>query len=87
MTQLGVVKNGQLLYVKEPEGYIDPDVHLKYVEEEMDLDNVPVGEGHVLLKTLYLGCDPYLRYRMRDPSIEMFCPPIQLGDPYVPQAP
>lgn len=77
------MKNGTVYYVQEPENHIEPDVHVKYVEEEIDLDNIPLNGG-VLLKTLYLSSDPYLRYRMRDPTIEMFCPPMLLGDPYVP---
>lgn len=76
------VKNGTVLYVAHPDKHIDPNVHLKYVEREIDLENVPLNGG-VLLKTLYVSSDPYVRYRMRDPSIETFCPPIHLGDPYV----
>ena len=76
------VKNGTVLYVAEPDKHIDPAVHLKYVDNEIDLDNVPLNGG-VLLKSLYLSSDPYVRYRMRDPKIAQFCPPIMLGDPYV----
>lgn len=73
------VKNGAVYYVKQPEDHIVPGEHLKYVEEEIDLDNVPLNGG-VLLQTLYLSADPYLIYRMRDPSIDMFCPPMLIGD-------
>lgn len=76
------VKNGTVIYAAHPAKQIDADVHIKYIEGEIDLDNVPLNGG-VLLKTLYLSSDPYMRYRMRDPSVEMFCPPMHLGNPYV----
>ena len=72
-------KNTAVIYAAEPTGRIDPDVHLKVVEQEIDLDNVPLNGG-VLLKTIALSSDPYMRYRMRDPKIEMFVPAMRLGD-------
>lgn len=74
------VKNGSVVYAAHPEGDIEPDVHLKYVESEIDLESVPLNGG-VLLKTIALSSDPYLRYRMRDPSIPHFVPPFDLGQP------
>ena len=76
------VKNGSVIYVAHPEGHIEPDVHLKYVEGEINLQNVPLNGG-VLLKTIALSGDPYLRYRMRDPSIPDFMPAFDLGKPSV----
>ena len=73
------IKNTALIYVSEPDGFIQPGVHLKVVEKEIDLANVPLNGG-VLLKTLVLGSDPYLRYRMRDPKVESFCPPLIPGE-------
>lgn len=75
-----MVRNRSLRYVSRPEKSIEPAVHFKLVDDEIDLDNVPLNDG-VLLKTLYVSSDPYIRYRMRDPDVSMFCPPIQLGDP------
>ncbi|EKM57160.1 uncharacterized protein PHACADRAFT_208298 [Phanerochaete carnosa HHB-10118-sp] len=75
-----MVKNGALIYVAHPEKNIDPAVHTRYVEGEIDLDKIPLNGG-VLLKTLYLSSDPYIRYRMREPHLSSFVPPIQLGDP------
>ena len=76
------VKNGTVIYAAEPDKHIDPEVHTKYVENEIDLDNVPLNGG-VLIKTLYLSSDPYMRYRFREPDVPEFCPPILIGDPYV----
>ena len=77
-----MVKNGTVIYAAQPTGLIVPDETVKYIEEEIDLENIPLNGG-VLIKTLALSSDPYLRYRMRDPSIPMFCPPLILGKPYV----
>ena len=32
-----------------------------------------------VIKTLALSADPYMRYRMRDASIPMFCPALKPG--------
>lgn len=47
----------------------------KFIEEEMP---VP-AEGELLLKTLYVSVDPYLRGRMRD--TKSYVPPFELGKP------
>ncbi|KAJ3522116.1 hypothetical protein NM688_g8923 [Phlebia brevispora] len=60
--------------------HMTPDVNIKYVEQTIDLDNVPL-DGGVLVKTLAMSVDPYLIYRMRDPNIPMFCPPMTVGEP------
>ena len=78
-----MVKNGRVIYVSEPETHIEPDVHVKYVEEDIDLDAVELQKGDVLLRSIYLSSDPYMRYRMRDPQIQMFCPPLYQGSMYV----
>ena len=77
-----VVKNGTVYYVQQPTDKIEPGVTVKYVEEEIDLDNVPLNGG-VLLKTIALSSDPYMRYRMRDPEDPhaVFCPVLKLGKP------
>ena len=73
------IKNSVVVHAAIPTGKIDPNVHFKYTEHEIDIDNVPL-HGGVLLKTIALSSDPYMRYRMRDPSISMFCPPLNIGD-------
>lgn len=37
---------------------------------------VPAGSGGVLVKNLYLSCDPYLRGRMRE-NYNSYIPPFQ----------
>ena len=42
-------------------------------------DTVPApGEGEMLLRTVYLSLDPYMRGRMND--VKSYVPPVQLGD-------
>lgn len=61
-------------------GLIQEDVHVKLVDRPIDLDSEPVNGG-VLLKTIALSSDPYMRYRFREKDEPMFCPPILLDDP------
>ena len=77
---MAVVKNGTVYYVQHPTGKIEPGVTVKYVEEEIDLENAPLNGG-VLVKVIARSADPYMRYRMRDPSLPAFVPPIILNDP------
>ncbi|EPS99452.1 hypothetical protein FOMPIDRAFT_1124261, partial [Fomitopsis schrenkii] len=49
--------------------------------QTIDLDTVPLNGGF-LIKTLVLSIDPYLRGKMRDPSVKSYSPPYTLGQPY-----
>ena len=79
-----VVKNGTVLYIAPTNGssHMTPDVNIKYVEQTIDLDNVPLNGG-TLVKTLALSVDPYLIYRMRDADVDpdKFVPPFVLNEP------
>ena len=77
-----MVKNGTVLYVQEPTGLIEPGVTVKYVEQEIDLDNAPL-DGGVLVKVIAMSSDPYMRYRMRLPENKhaSFVPHLTLGYP------
>jgi NADPH-dependent curcumin reductase CurA len=65
-------QNRRIVLVSRPQG--------APTAENFRLESVPlpeVGEGQVLLRTLYLSLDPYMRGRMSDaPS---YVPPVQLG--------
>lgn len=69
------VKNRTVYYVQQSSGFIEPHVTVTYVEEEIDLDNVPL-DGSILVKVLALSSDPYMRYRMRSEgdTRNVFCP-------------
>ncbi|WP_033542251.1 NADP-dependent oxidoreductase [Planococcus sp. CAU13] len=59
--------------VNRPEG-VPADDDFAFIEKEM----VPLGEGEVLVKTLYLSVDPYMRGRMRD--VKSYVAPYKLNE-------
>ncbi|KAK0231950.1 hypothetical protein EDD85DRAFT_849396 [Armillaria nabsnona] len=62
-------------------GYPEPGKTTVYdTTQTIDLENVPLNGG-ILIKTLVLSVDPYLRGKMRDPSIESYSPPFHIGQP------
>ena len=77
---MSIVRNKALIYTAHPTGHVVPGVHTRLVDGKIDLDNEPL-DGAVLVKALVISSDPYMRYRMRDPSIPMFCPPAPIGFP------
>ncbi|KAK7680402.1 hypothetical protein QCA50_016642 [Cerrena zonata] len=76
-----VVTNGRVVYVEHPVGseLYQPEKHSKYVEEQIDTDTVPLNGG-VLIKVLAISSDPYMRHRMRDDDLPLFCPPLIKGE-------
>jgi len=66
--------NKAIILVNRPVGKPTVD-NFKFVEEE----NPVPGEGQVLLKTLYVSVDPYLRGRMSD--TKSYVPPFNLNEP------
>jgi NADPH-dependent curcumin reductase CurA len=67
------MKNRRIVLAARPNGEpADTDFRL----EEMDIPSP--GDGQVLLRTLYLSLDPYMRGRMNaGPS---YAPPVQIGE-------
>ncbi|GBE89550.1 Zinc-type alcohol dehydrogenase-like protein [Sparassis crispa] len=75
------VTNGRLLFTEIPTGYPEPGKTTIYdTLQTIDLENVPLNGG-VLIKTLVLSSDPYLRGRMRDAKIKTYSVAFQLGEP------
>ncbi|KZT03633.1 NAD(P)-binding protein [Laetiporus sulphureus 93-53] len=75
------VRNGRVLFNEIPTGYPDPSRTTVYDQSQtIDLDNEPL-EGGFLVKILVLSIDPYMRGRMRDPSIESYSPAYPTGQP------
>ncbi|KAF4616129.1 hypothetical protein D9613_011261 [Agrocybe pediades] len=74
------VTNGRVLFKSIPEGYPVPGENIVYdTSEKIDLDNVPLNGG-ILLKTLEVSVDPYMRGRMRDASIESYVDAFELNE-------
>ncbi|GBE89547.1 Zinc-type alcohol dehydrogenase-like protein [Sparassis crispa] len=75
------VTNGRLLFNEVPTGYPEPGKTTVYDPlQTIDLENVPLNGG-VLIKTLVLSIDPYLRGRMRDVKVTTYYNEFQLGKP------
>ncbi|KAF8321734.1 alcohol dehydrogenase [Clavulina sp. PMI_390] len=74
------IPNPHILYAKLPEALPVPGEHLIYEAdaETIDLENAPLNGG-ILAKLLYLSVDPYMRGRMRDPSIPSYSAPFDVG--------
>lgn len=53
---------------------------VRWTTQTIDLDNVKL-DGGILVKTLYLSLDPYMRGKCRDPSIKSYSAPYKLGEP------
>ncbi len=68
-----MAKKQQFTLVERPVGMPD-ETHLKLEEKDMP----SAGEGEVLLKSLYLSLDPYMRGRMNDSA--SYATPVALGD-------
>lgn len=75
-----MVSNKTLLLKKVPTGLPVKGEHL--VVESKDFDETP-SPGGVSVSTLYSSYDPYLRGRMRNPSIKSYSEPIRVGEPIV----
>ena len=65
--------NRQILLDRRPSGYPTDD-DFRIVETPLP---VP-GEGEVLVRTVYLSVDPYMRGRMND--VPSYAPPVGLGE-------
>eukprot|EP01098_Paradermamoeba_levis_P007779 TRINITY_DN323_c0_g2_i4.p1 TRINITY_DN323_c0_g2~~TRINITY_DN323_c0_g2_i4.p1 ORF type:complete len:351 (+),score=125.45 TRINITY_DN323_c0_g2_i4:1279-2331(+) len=71
------LSNKRVIYLKAPTGFPVPNqdtaVDTTTVSEELP-------ENSLLLKNLYLSLDPYMRGRMRDPSVKSYAPAFTIGD-------
>jgi NADPH-dependent curcumin reductase CurA len=68
------MSNTQILLASRPSGWVTPDnfkVHTADVPEP--------AEGEMLVQTLYMSVDPYMRGRMND--MKSYVPPFQIGQP------
>ena len=67
------IMNTRVLLAKRPVG--EPK------DDDFKIETVPItepGEGEILLKTLWLSLDPYMRGRMND--AKSYAPPVGLGE-------
>lgn len=77
------VPNGRLLFNEIPSGSPEPGKTTIYDESQtIDLDAVPLNGG-VLLKTIVLSIDPYMRGRMRSAEVKSYVDAFKLHEPLV----
>ena len=79
-------KNLALVFTKVPSREPVPGEHVTVKDNgPFDLDQPLPSNGNtgLILETLYASLDPYLRRRLRDPSVKSYSPPIPLGSPIV----
>ncbi|PIL32414.1 hypothetical protein GSI_05660 [Ganoderma sinense ZZ0214-1] len=75
------VPNGRYLFKEIPVGFPIPGQTTVYDESQtIDLHTVPLNGGF-LVKVLVLSIDPYIRSKMRDPSIDSYTPAYFLNEP------
>jgi NADPH-dependent curcumin reductase CurA len=67
------MKNRQIVLASRPEGEPKPE-HFRLVES----DAPAPGDGEVLLRTLWLSLDPYMRGRMS--AAKSYAKPVELGE-------
>ena len=67
------VKSKQIVLASRPEGEPTP-AHFKLAESEVR----EPGEGEILLKTLWLSLDPYMRGRMS--AAKSYAKPVEPGE-------
>ncbi|KAM0793142.1 hypothetical protein ACM66B_000618 [Microbotryomycetes sp. NB124-2] len=75
-----MVQNNSLHFAQVPDGEPKPGVDLKLVTSEFDVEGAKL-DGGLLIKTLAISLDPYMRGRMRDPSVKSYSPPFELNKP------
>ena len=71
--------NKSLVYKKIPTGMPVPGEHLAVEDVPIDIDTAP--KGGLVLSILYASYDPYMRGKMRDPSIKSYAPAFELNKP------
>jgi len=69
-------RNRKILFAKRPQGMPD-ESHFKMMEEEIP----EINEGEVLIRSLYLSVDPYMRGRMSD--AKSYAEPYEVGKPFI----
>lgn len=75
-----MVSNTEIIYTKIPTAFPIVGENMVVKKSEIDLD-ADIPQGAILVKTLVLSVDPYMRGRMRDPSIESYLPAFTLNQP------
>ncbi|KAJ7579076.1 hypothetical protein C8J56DRAFT_1030485 [Mycena floridula] len=76
------IPNPRIIFAKTPKGRLPvPGKDLVYdATPIIDIENVPLNGGW-LTKNLILSPEPYMRARLRDPTVQSYSTPMNLGAP------
>ncbi|KAI8639585.1 hypothetical protein BD408DRAFT_421188 [Parasitella parasitica] len=75
-----MVSNTKIIFAEIPTTYPEEGKHMVVDKSEIDLE-AEIPQGSILLKTLCLSVDPYMRGRMRDSSVKSYSPAFTLDQP------
>lgn len=75
-----MVANTQIIFAKVPTTFPEAGEHMVINKSEIDLE-AEIPQGAILVKTLCLSVDPYMRGRMRDASVQSYSPAFPLNQP------
>lgn len=75
-----MVANTQVIFSKVPTAFPVAGEHMIVKKSEIDLE-AEIPQGAILVKTLVLSVDPYMRGRMRDASAKSYSPAFPLDQP------
>jgi len=76
------MRNQAVIFNDIPTDYPVKDRDLKLVTNTIDRDKTKLGNGQVLVQTLYVSIDPYLRGRMRPAEVKSYVPAFTLKKPF-----
>ncbi|KAI8824444.1 NADP-dependent alkenal double bond reductase P2 [Fimicolochytrium jonesii] len=74
------IKNTVVIFREDPgQGWVE-EKHMEVVHKDFDPDTVEIKPENVLVKTLFLSLDPYMRMRMAT-GAKSYIHPFQIGEP------
>ncbi|KAL7005707.1 hypothetical protein EMMF5_004789 [Cystobasidiomycetes sp. EMM_F5] len=75
-----MTRNLSLVFKKVPKG--EPVIGETFAIEDRPIDlDQELEKGSLLVKNKYISADPYMRGRLRDPSVKSYAPAYQLNEP------
>ncbi|KAJ7599665.1 NAD(P)-binding protein [Mycena floridula] len=77
--------NGSAVFNEIPtQGHIIPGQTIIYdTSKTLDLENITLKDGSILIKMLYFALDVHMRSRMRDAAVPGYIPAFTIGKPIV----
>ncbi|MCJ1396305.1 hypothetical protein MMC18_009194 [Xylographa bjoerkii] len=76
-----MVQNKALIFTKPPTELPVAGEHITVEDRPLDIDSTELPKDGLLTKQIYASLDPYLRGKLRAPSIKYYSPPFALNEP------